>query len=150
MGTGRLLIVAGVTAASAEALPDSVRELIAQASEVLLVAPILTSELHLWTNDTDRAREQADQRLASLLAGVETVDPQVRAMGAVGDEIPLNAFDDAVRVFSPDHILIALRTGEQAAWQERDLVPQVKQKFGLPVTVIAVDEDGRVSSPRDA
>jgi hypothetical protein len=71
-------------------------------------------------------------------------------MGAVGDEIPLNAFDDAVRVFSPDHILIALRTGEQAAWQERDLVPQVKQKFGLPVTVIAVDEDGRVSSPRDA
>ena len=73
MSTGRLLIVAGATAASADELPESVRELIAEASEVLVVAPVLTSKLHLWTNDTDRAREQADERLTAVLGEVEAI-----------------------------------------------------------------------------
>jgi hypothetical protein len=114
-----------------------------------VVAPVLTSKLHLWTNDTDRAREQADERLAAVLGGVEAIGPDAQASGVVGDEIPLNAFDDAIRLFSPDQILIGLRSGELVAWQERDLVPRVKQKFGLPVTVITIDEHGRVSLPRD-
>ena len=150
MSTGRLLIVAGATAASADELPESVRELIAQASEVLVVAPVLTSKLHLWTNDTDRAREQADERLTAVLGEVEAIGADADASGVVGDEVPLSAFDDAVRLFAPDHILIGLRAGGQAAWQERSLVPRVKQAFGLPVTAIAIDEDGRVSRPRDA
>src|SRR3954470_16872866 len=148
MSTGRLLIVAGATAASADELPESVRELIAEASEVLVVTPVLASKLHLWTNDTDRAREQADERLTAVLGGVEAIGAD--ASGVVGDEVPLSAFDDAVRLFSPDHILIGLRAGAQSAWQERALVPRVKQAFGLPVTAIAIDEDGRVSQPRDA
>jgi hypothetical protein len=146
----RLLIVAGATAASADELPESVRELIAQASEILVVAPVLTSKLHLWTNDTDRAREQADERLTAVLENVEAIGPEADASGVVGDEVPLSAFDDAVRVFSPDHILIGLRAGEQAAWQERSLVPQVRQAFGLPVTAIAIDDAGRVVPPQDA
>ena len=150
MSTGRLLIVAGATAASADELPESVRELIAQASEVLVVAPVLTNKLHLWTNDTDRAREQADERLTAVLGEVETIGADADASGVVGDEVPLSAFDDAVRLFAPDHILIGLRAGGQAAWQERSLVSRVKQAFGLPVTAIAIDEDGRVSQPRDA
>jgi hypothetical protein len=152
MSTGRLLIVAGATAASADELPESVRELIAQASEVLVVAPVLTSKLHLWTNDTDRAREHADERLTAVLGGVEAIvpDADADASGVVGDEVPLSAFDDAVRLFSPDHILIGLHAGRQSTWQERSLVPRVKQAFGLPVTAIAIDEDGRVSLPQDA
>jgi hypothetical protein len=149
MSAGRLLIVAGATAASADELPASVRELIAQASEVLVVAPVLTSKLHLWTNDTDRAREQADERLSAVLGDVEAIGPDADASGVVGDEAPLSAFDDAVRLFSPDHILIGLRAGGQAAWQERSLVPRVKQAFGLPVTAIAIDDDGRVSRQQD-
>ena len=150
MSTGRLLIVAGATAASADELPESVRELIAQASEVLVVAPVLTSKLHLWTNDTDLAREQADERLTAVLGEVEAIGTDADASGVVGDEVPLSAFDDAVRLFAPDHILIGLRAGGQSAWQERSLVTRVKQAFGLPVTAIAIDEDGRVSQPRDA
>src|SRR5436190_16376164 len=148
MSIGRLLIVAGATAASADELPESVQELIARASEVLVVAPVLTSKLHLWTNDSDRAREQADERLTAVLSEVEATGAEADASG-VGDEVPLSAFDDAVRLFSPDHILIGLRAGGQSAWQERSLVPRVKQAFGLPVTAIAIDEDGRVSQPRD-
>src|SRR3954471_21685119 len=150
MSVGRLLIVAGATAASADDLPESFRELIAQASEVLVVAPVLTSKLHLWTNDTDRAREQADERLTAVLGDVDAIGPGAGARGVVGDEVPLSAFDDAVRLFSPDHILIGLRAGGQASWQERSLVPRVKEAFGLPVTTITIDEDGRVSQSRDA
>jgi hypothetical protein len=147
VSTGRLLIVAGATAASTDELPESVRELIAEASEVLVVAPVLTSKLHLWTNDTDRAREQADERLTAVLSDVEAMGSDVS--GVVGDEVPLTAFEDAVRVFSPDQILIGLRASGQAAWQERSLVPRVEKAFGLPVTAIAIDDDGRVSQPRE-
>src|SRR3954452_19312449 len=150
MSTGRLLIVAGAPAASADELPESVRELIAEASEVLVVAPVLTSKLHLWTNDTDRAREQADERLTAVLGDLEGIGPDAGARGVVGDEVPLSAFDDAVRLFSPDHILIGLRAGGRSDWQERSLVPRVKNAFGLPVTAVAIDDDGRVSQLPDA
>jgi hypothetical protein len=85
-----------------------------------------------------------------VLGGVEAIVPDADASGVVGDEVPLSAFDDAVRLFSPDHILIGLHAGRQSTWQERSLVPRVKQAFGLPVTAIAIDEDGRVSLPQDA
>jgi hypothetical protein len=150
MSTGRLLIVAGAAAASVDELPGTVRELIAEASEVLVVAPVLPSKLHLWTNDTDRAREQADERLTAVLGDVQAIGQDADASGVVGDEVPLSAFDDAVRLFSPDHIVIGLRAGRDAAWQERSLVPRVEQAYGLPVTVVAIDEDGRVSQQGDA
>jgi hypothetical protein len=85
MSSGRLLIVAGATAASADELPESVRELIAQALQILVVAPVP----------------------------------------------------------------IGLRAGAQADWQERSLVPRVKQAFGLPVTAIAIDDDGGVTQMQD-
>jgi hypothetical protein len=138
----RLLIVAGATAASADELPPAVRALIEGASEVLVVSPILTSVLHLWTNDTDRAREQADERLATVLGNVEEIS-DADARGVVGDEVPLTAFDDAVRVYRPDHILIGLRSGASADWQEPHLVEKVRARFELPVTVVEIDERGR-------
>src|SRR6476469_2693482 len=147
MSTGRLLIVAGATAVSADDLPEPVRELIAQASEVLVVAPVLTSRLHLWTNDTDREREEADERLGDILSHVAASGPEGHVEGVVGDDLPILAFDDAVRTFSPDHILIGLRSATHASWQERGLVDEVKERFQLPVTIIEIDDDGQVSSP---
>jgi hypothetical protein len=144
VSAARLLIVAGATASSPDELPAHVRTLIEDASEVLVISPVLTSRLHLWTNDTDRAREEADERLGIVLADVETIGAGAR--GAIGDEVPLTAFDDAVRTFAPDHILIALRGGTDEAWQEPGLAESVRAAFGLPVTAIEIDEHGRVSS----
>jgi hypothetical protein len=62
--------------------------------------------------------------------------------GRTGSNIPLTALDDAVRTFHPDHILIALRPAEEAAWQEQHLLDQVKERFQLPTTVIEVDRGG--------
>jgi hypothetical protein len=141
----RLLIVSGAEAASLDELPAGVRELIDDADDVLVVAPMLPSRLHFWTNDTDHAREQADERLAVILGQVSAPDPERQVSGVVGDEAPLMAFDDAVRLFSPDHILIGLRSDTHASWQERGLLSKVQERFQLPTTVVEIDDEGRVT-----
>lgn len=56
----------------------------------------------------------------------------------------MTAFDDAVRDFRPDHVLVALRAWEHADWQERDLVDAVRERYRLPVTVFEIDPEGHV------
>jgi hypothetical protein len=34
--------------------------------------------------------------------------------------------------------LIALRAGENAGWQERGLLEQVQERFGLPITAFSL------------
>jgi hypothetical protein len=58
-----------------------------QASDVLVAAPVLASKLHLWTNDTDCAREQADAGLNAVLGGVEAIGSDADTSGFVGDEV---------------------------------------------------------------
>ena len=60
--------------------------------------------------------------------------------GTVGADDPLLAFEDAVREFEPDHILIGLRAAERSGWQERGLLDQVIARFGVPVTVFQLGE----------
>ena len=45
----------------------------------------------------------------------------------------------AVRAFNPDHLLIALRAGENAGWQEKALLDRIQERFALPMTVFSVD-----------
>jgi len=68
----------------------------------------------------------------------------VPAEGRSGDETPLTAFDDAVREFGPDHILIGLRSSEHADWQELGLVDAVRERFRISVTVFEIDPEGHV------
>jgi hypothetical protein len=49
----------------------------------------------------------------------------------------LLAFEDAIRDFAPDHLLVALRAGEDAGWQEHGLLEQLQQRFGLPITAFS-------------
>jgi hypothetical protein len=87
---------------------------------------------------TDKAREQADERLRAVLSQVsETGTP---ARGTVGADDPLLAFEDAVRTFAPTHILIGLRSVDRAGWQERGLVDSVLERFDLPVTVFQLKD----------
>ncbi len=96
--------------------------------------------------DVDRARHEADERLNVVLGDMEALG--VTAKGRVGDETPLTAFDDAVRDFRPDHILIGLRAGEHAGWQERGLVDRVRARFPIPIMVFEIGPEGRVQSSR--
>jgi hypothetical protein len=118
-------------------LPSFVRTLLETASDVLVITPVLPGRLQWWVSDTDRARHEADARLATVLGQFEEME--IGATGRAGDETPLTALEDAVRSFAPDHILIALRGDENADWQERGLLDEVRRKIRLPLTVFVLE-----------
>ena len=134
----RLLIAAGGIVSSEDELPLGVRELIEAADEILVVTPALPGRFEWLASATDKAREQADERLQAVLGQLDTIG--VEARGTVGSDDPLEAFADAIRDFAPDHLLIALRARDRAGWQERGLLDQIQERFSLPMTVFPVSE----------
>ncbi len=132
----RLLIAAGGSASDPELLPFGVRELIDAAEEILVVTPRLPSRFEWLASATDKATEQADERLQAVLGHLEELGSE--ASGEVGADDPLLGLEDALRRFAADHLLIALRAEEDAGWQERGLLDEIQQRFGLPMTVFAV------------
>jgi hypothetical protein len=129
----RLLIAVGEPASGPQELPFGVRALLDAAEEILVIAPALPKRLEWLASATDRAREQADERLQAVLGQLDEIGAE--ASGAVGSDDPLVAFEDAIRGFSPDHVLIALRGEDRAGWQERGLLDQLLERFGVPITV---------------
>jgi hypothetical protein len=132
----RLLIAAGEAASHPGELPFGVRELIDAAEEILVVTPTLPSRFEWLSSATDKAREQADERLRAILGQLAELGSE--AAGAVGADDPLLAFEDAIRDFAPDHLLIAMRAADGAGWQERGLLDQLEERFGLPMTVFSL------------
>jgi hypothetical protein len=143
----RLLIVTGAAVTDVAELPPLIQSLISRASEILIVAPILPGRLQWLTSDTDRVRQEADERLETVLGHVGALAPDASESGSVGDETPLNAFADAVRRFRPHHILIAMRASDHSAWQERQLVDRVREAFHIPLTIFEIDQAGGVPAP---
>lgn len=134
----RLLVAAGDIVSSEDELPLGVRELIEAADEILVVTPALPGRFEWLASATDKAREQADERLQAVLGQLDTIG--VEARGTVGSDDPLEAFADAIRDFAPDHLLIALRARDRGGWQERGLLDQIQERFSLPMTVFSVSE----------
>jgi hypothetical protein len=143
----RLLIVTGAAVVDVTELPPLIRSLISSASEILVIAPVLPGRLQWLVSDTDRVRQEADERLQAVMAHVETLAPGAAERGAVGDETPLSAFADAVRRFRPHHILIALRASDHSAWQEHQLTDRVREAFHIPITIFEIDLVGNVPAP---
>jgi hypothetical protein len=140
----RLLIATGEAAASLEELPPLIRALIQSASEIVVVTPMLVSGLQWLASDSDRARYEADERLAAVLGHVEALQPDASVRGEVGDDTPMTALDDVMRQFRPDHILIALRSSDHDAWQEQGLLDDIRRAYHLPMTVLEIDRVGHV------
>lgn len=141
----RLLMVADDAVAEVDELPASVRATIDAAAEVYVITPSLPGRLDWLTDDVDRSRHLAGERLDRVLGHVRALG--AHASGRRGDDITLSAFSDAVADFQPDHILIGLRSSEHANWQERGLIEQLRERFGLPVTSYAIDCGGHGSAP---
>ena len=135
-------MVADAAVAEVDELPVPVRAVIDAAAEVYVVTPSLPGRLAWLTDDVDRFRHLADERLDSVLGHIRTIRPE--AGGRTGDDMMLTTFDDAVADFRPDHILIGLRSLEHANWQERGLIGHVRKR--LPVTTYAIDPQGHVGT----
>jgi hypothetical protein len=129
----RLLVVTGEAAETADELPFGIRSLIDAATEILVVAPSLPGRLQWLMSDTDKPTERADDRLRTVLGQLDDLGSPAR--GRVGADDPLLAFEDAIREFAPDHVLIGLRRESREGWQERGLLDEIVQRFAIPVTV---------------
>ena len=129
----KLLIAAGEAAATAEQVPPTVRALIDAADEITVVTPSLPGRWEWMSSATDKATEQADERLQAVLGHLDEMGADAR--GQVGADDPLLALEDAIRALAPDHILIALRAADRTGWQERGLLDGVLERFVIPVTV---------------
>jgi hypothetical protein len=131
----RLLIAAGTSAGDLGNVPSGVRLLVESADEIMVVSPALPTRLKWLASDTDETIRDAEERLAAILADL---DEQAVTSAEVGADDPMVAFGDAAREFSPDHILVAMRSGDRADWQERGLIDQLLSTFSVPLTVFLV------------
>ena len=104
-----------------------------EADETLVIAPALPTRFEWWSSATDKAREQADERLRTVLGQLDE-DLGKPVSGSVGADDPILAFEDALASFPADHILVGLRAAQRSGWQERGLFDELL-RFGLPVTV---------------
>jgi nucleotide-binding universal stress UspA family protein len=140
----RLLFVSDAAVADVDELPSPVRAVIDDAAELYVVTPSLPGRLAWLATELNPSRHAADERLDTVLDHMRSVGAEVR--GTTGDDDTMTAFEDAVAEFHPDHILIALRSSDHSAWQERGLIKHVQDRFGLPVTTFAVDPQGHVET----
>jgi hypothetical protein len=135
----RLLIAAGEAASSPDRLPAGIRLLVDSADEILVISPALPGRLEWLSSDTDRATQEADERLQRVLGHLAEIGAD--AEGAVGADDPILAFEDAVARFSPTHIVIALRVEDRAGWQERGLVEELWERIRIPITIFDLPDD---------
>jgi hypothetical protein len=133
----RILVVANETVGGGR-----LREEIRSRSEgydeqVFVVAPALNTPLRHWASDEDGARLQAQERLNASLARLREVG--VDARGEIGDAEPLQAMEDALRLFGADEIIISTHPEGRSHWLEKGIVDAARERFAVPITHVVVD-----------
>jgi nucleotide-binding universal stress UspA family protein len=140
----RLLFVADAAVADVDELPPAVRAVLDAAAQVHVLTPTLPGRLAWLSDDIDRCRHVADERLDTVLGHMRSIGIEASGFPRRGSVVTVIA--DAVADFAPDHILIALRSSEHANWQERGLIEQIEDRFDLPVTTYAVSTEGQTAN----
>jgi GABA permease len=107
------------------------------AVRVLLVAPALNSRFRHWLSDEDEARRAAEERLRHSIDCLD--EAEIRADGVVGDADPLQAIDDALRVFRADEIVIATHPEGRSNWLARGFVEKARRRYAQPIIHVVVD-----------
>jgi hypothetical protein len=120
-------------------LPAGIRLLVDAADQILVISPALPGRLQWLSSDTDKAKQEADERLQKVLGHLAEIGAD--AEGTVGADDPILAFEDAVARFSPTHILIALRAEDRAGWQERGLVEELWERIRIPITIFDLPDE---------
>lgn len=100
-------------------------------AEVQVIAPASTiSWLDRLTNAEDDARADATERAEA--ASKELPGEQVEAHG--GDVDPLQAIEDALRMFPADEIVVLTAPNEEETWLEAGLGEKTRERFSASVT----------------
>jgi hypothetical protein len=145
-GRRRILVVANETL-SGRALRTAISERPPDGeTELRIVCPALNTKIKHWTNEEDEARAAAQQRLEGLLASLRREG--FEADGEIGDDDPVQAMEDALRLFPADEVMISTHPPGRSNWLEHDVVDRARERFDLPVTHVVVDLAGEQAAAR--
>jgi hypothetical protein len=143
-GEHRVLVVANETVGGA-ALRETLAQVVKPSSEILVVAPALTSPVRHWTSDVDGARSAAETRLQTSVARLTSAGFTVR--GQIGDQDPMVAIEDALRTFGADEIVISTHPAGRSHWLEQDLIGRARARFAMPITHVVTDLAAEQNQP---
>jgi hypothetical protein len=131
----RVLVVT-TTALASERVDALIRAHVGADAEVRVVAPSTDlSPLQWLVDDVDGARREAARRAVAVAANLSAA----RAEPRVGDAEPLQAIEDALRVFPADEIIVVTPSDEEAGWLESGRGEAAVERFRLPVTHLVAD-----------
>jgi hypothetical protein len=146
-GRRRILVVANETLPGAALRAEIAHRSRGQRADVRVVCPALNTKIKHWVSDEDEARRQAQERLEATLAQLrrEGIDAQ----GDIGDDDPVQAMEDALRLFPADEAIISTHPHGRSNWLEQDVVGRARERFALPINHVVVDlEHEREPAPR--
>ena len=133
----RILVIANETVGG-ERLRDEIHSRSEGYDEhVLVVTPALNSHLRHWASDEDNARVEAQKRLDASLERLRSGG--IDARGEVGDAEPVQAMEDALRLFGADEIIISTHPEGRSHWLEKGIVETARERFAVPITHVVVD-----------
>jgi hypothetical protein len=122
---------------SGQALKSAIGKDEAEAAEVLVVAPALSSRLKFWTSDPDDAIAHAEEVQQET---VERLDEEgIDAAGDTGESDPLLAIQDALQTYPADEIVICTHATDGENWQEEGVVDEARKRFDRPVIHLVID-----------
>jgi nucleotide-binding universal stress UspA family protein len=133
----RILVIANETVGGGPLREEIRRRSEGYDEQVFVVTPALNSPLRHWASDEDNARAQAQKRLNASLTRLREVG--IDAKGEVGDGEPLQAMEDALRLFGADEIIISTHPEGRSHWLERGIVKAARERFAVPITHVVVD-----------
>lgn len=138
-GRRRILVLANETLAGEGVVAEVEYRAADHGADVLVVAPALMEGrlAHFMGSGAEAARELAQERLDDSIDAL--VMGGFAARGELGDPDPLQALDDAFRVFQPDEVIISTHPHARSNWLERRVVEQARSRYQVPVHHIVVD-----------
>ncbi len=124
-----VLVIANVPLHGRE-LRERMERLVAERAEIDILAPVLTSRVHLAVTDIDEEIAAARERLRDSLAWATAQGWSVR--GHIGDPSPETAIEDRLRDFGADEVVVVTAEGEQL-WQVGVELEQLRSQLDVPV-----------------
>ena len=118
----RVLVVAVAEATAGSA--QRIAELAGSAADVRVVVPVPSHRLDRWLSAEDKARREAEGRLARSAGAL--VAAGLPVSGSVGDADPAQALEDELHDFAADEVFLLTDNGE-------DPLAKVESRLGLPL-----------------
>ena len=124
----RVLVVALTEPSPATA--QRIAELAGSADDVRLVVPVPSHRLDRWLSAEDRARHEAEARLARSAGSL--VAAGLPVSGSIGDPDPAQALEDELRGFAADEVVLLTANG-------KDPLAKIEPRLAIPLRRVSVD-----------